>query len=170
MERDVPYFANDSGAPILAIGARELSCVGESPPFDHPHIYLTMRYGAEVICPYCATVFRHDPSIGQAEAYLINPPSTEPEEGTPGASARQHFIMPREPTPAGIIAAQIKRRATNLARTSGRFFGWLLLILAIELPIAVAFEWIAGEDRHWLQSLDAFQKSLSDAVNLVRPW
>jgi uncharacterized Zn-finger protein len=32
-------------------------CIGESPPQDHPHVYINMGEAATVLCPYCATLF-----------------------------------------------------------------------------------------------------------------
>ena len=56
------------GVPIVRIGCREFKCIGEKPPQDHPHIYLTVGDTGEIICPYCATLFRYDPSLGAHEA------------------------------------------------------------------------------------------------------
>ena len=55
----VPYFRNDVGVKQVAVGARELMCTGASAPHDHPHIFLDMGDGDEIICPYCSTLFRH---------------------------------------------------------------------------------------------------------------
>ena len=43
--------------------ALPLRASGELPPFDHPHVFLDMGDAAEIICPYCSTLFRHDPSL-----------------------------------------------------------------------------------------------------------
>jgi uncharacterized Zn-finger protein len=64
----VPHFHNTSGVPVIEIGARELMCIGELPPFDHPHVFLDMGDATEIICPYCSTLFRHDPSLGPRAA------------------------------------------------------------------------------------------------------
>ena len=32
----------------------------------HPHIYLKMGDASEIVCPYCSTLFRFDPSLGGA--------------------------------------------------------------------------------------------------------
>ena len=45
-ERVVPHFHNEPGVPVIEIGAKEFMCVGATPPFDHPHIFLDM--GAEL--------------------------------------------------------------------------------------------------------------------------
>jgi uncharacterized Zn-finger protein len=59
----VPHFHNTPGVPVIEIGAKEFMCVGEKPPLDHPHVFLDMGDAAEIICPYCSTLFRHDPSL-----------------------------------------------------------------------------------------------------------
>jgi uncharacterized Zn-finger protein len=64
----VPHFHNTSGVPVIEIGARELMCIGELPPFDHPHVFLDMGDANEIICPYCSTLFRHDPGLGPRAA------------------------------------------------------------------------------------------------------
>ena len=48
---------------MIEIGAREFMCVGAKPPFDHPHVFLDMGDDNEIICPYCSTLYRHDPSL-----------------------------------------------------------------------------------------------------------
>jgi uncharacterized Zn-finger protein len=67
-ESVVPHFHNTSGVPMIEIGAREFMCVGEKPPFDHPHVFLDMGDATEMICPYCSTLFRYDPSLAPMAA------------------------------------------------------------------------------------------------------
>ena len=55
----VPHFHNDSGAPAIAIGVKEFMCIGASPPFDHPHVFLDMGAADEIVCPYCSTLYRY---------------------------------------------------------------------------------------------------------------
>ena len=62
----VPHFHNDSGVRTIAIGVRAFMCVGASAPFDHPHVFLDMGDGDEMICPYCSTLYRYRPSLGPA--------------------------------------------------------------------------------------------------------
>ena len=50
-------------SPVIEIGAREFMCVGAKPPFDHPHVFLDMGDDNEIICPYCSTLYRHDPAL-----------------------------------------------------------------------------------------------------------
>jgi uncharacterized Zn-finger protein len=63
-----PTFHNKVGVPIVRIGCREFKCIGDKPPQDHPHIYLKMGDASEIVCPYCSTLFRFDPSLGAHEA------------------------------------------------------------------------------------------------------
>lgn len=63
VDRVVPHFHNDAGVSIITIGAREFMCIGALPPFDHPHVFLDMGNDAEIICPYCSTLYRHDPAL-----------------------------------------------------------------------------------------------------------
>jgi uncharacterized Zn-finger protein len=64
----VPHFHNESGVRTIEIGAREFKCVGALPPNDHPHVYLDMGDADEMICPYCSTLYRHDPKLAPNEA------------------------------------------------------------------------------------------------------
>jgi uncharacterized Zn-finger protein len=62
-ERVVPHFHNTPGVAVIEIGAREFMCEGELTPFDHPHVFLDMGDASEIICPYCSTLFRYDPTL-----------------------------------------------------------------------------------------------------------
>jgi uncharacterized Zn-finger protein len=64
----VPHFHNDPGVAVIDIGAREFMCEGAKPPFDHPHVYCDMGDDAEYICPYCSTLYRHDPTLAPNQA------------------------------------------------------------------------------------------------------
>jgi uncharacterized Zn-finger protein len=59
----IPHLHNDAGAAVVEIGAREFMCIGAKPPFDHPHVYLDMGDDAEIICPYCSTLYRHNAAL-----------------------------------------------------------------------------------------------------------
>jgi len=50
-EHFIPHFHNTPGVPVIEIGASEFMCVGERPPFDHPHIFIDMGDATEAICP-----------------------------------------------------------------------------------------------------------------------
>jgi uncharacterized Zn-finger protein len=67
-ETIVAHFHNTCGVPVIQIGAREFMCIGELPPFDHPHVFLDMGDRDEIICPYCSTLFRHDAGLGPRAA------------------------------------------------------------------------------------------------------
>jgi uncharacterized Zn-finger protein len=62
-DRIVPHFHNTPGVAVIEIGAKEFMCEGELAPFDHPHVFLDMGDANEIICPYCSTLFRHDPAL-----------------------------------------------------------------------------------------------------------
>jgi len=67
-EAIAPHFHNTPGVPVIEIGAREFMCIGELPPFDHPHVFLDMGDASEIICPYCSTLFRYDSGLGPRAA------------------------------------------------------------------------------------------------------
>ena len=73
-EEIVPHFHNTPGVPVIEIGAREFMCIGERPPFDHPHIFLDMGDDSEIICPYCSTLFRYNESL---DAHSARPPECQ---------------------------------------------------------------------------------------------
>ena len=54
--------------PVIEIGAKEFMCVGALPPFDHPHVFLDIGSDAEIICPYCSTLFHYDPALKATES------------------------------------------------------------------------------------------------------
>jgi uncharacterized Zn-finger protein len=59
----VPHFHNDPGVPMIEIGAKKFMCTGATPPNDHPHVFCDMGDDAEYVCPYCSTLYRHDPTL-----------------------------------------------------------------------------------------------------------
>ena len=63
----VPHLANDGGAEKIFIGVKEFQCMGARPPFDHPHVYLDMGQDAQVLCPYCSTLYIHDSRLSADE-------------------------------------------------------------------------------------------------------
>jgi uncharacterized Zn-finger protein len=79
-EHVVPNFHNEPGVPVVEIGAREFMCVGARPPFDHPHVYIDMGDADEAICPYCSTLYRHDPKL---DPHSARPVECELKETTP---------------------------------------------------------------------------------------
>jgi uncharacterized Zn-finger protein len=67
-EHVIPHFHNDPGLPVIEIGAKEFMCVGATPPFDHPHVFLDMGAESEIVCPYCSTLYRHDATLDEHAA------------------------------------------------------------------------------------------------------
>jgi uncharacterized Zn-finger protein len=63
----VPHFHNDSGVPAIAIGVKAFMCIGATPPFDHPHVFLDVGDEEEIVCPYCSTLYRYRSSLGPEE-------------------------------------------------------------------------------------------------------
>ncbi len=64
----VPHLANDDGAEKIFIGVKEFKCMGARPPFDHPHVYLDMGQDAQVLCPYCSTLYLFDTRLDESES------------------------------------------------------------------------------------------------------
>lgn len=60
----VPHFANDLGVEKIFIGVQEFKCMGARPPHDHPHVFLDMGADSQILCPYCSTLYVHDPRLG----------------------------------------------------------------------------------------------------------
>ena len=63
----VPHFQNDSGVTTITIGVKEFMCVGASPPFDHPHVFLDMGADKEKVCPYCSTLYKYSAKLKATE-------------------------------------------------------------------------------------------------------
>jgi uncharacterized Zn-finger protein len=87
-EHFVPHFHNTPGVPLIEIGTREFMCVGETPPFDHPHVFLDMGDATEIICPYCSTLFRYDPGL---DPHSARPPECAYDQG-PGDRFQQSRV------------------------------------------------------------------------------
>ena len=66
-ELAVPQFCNDAGAEKVQIGVREFQCMGASPPYDHPHVFLDMGDDRQIICPYCSTLYVLDERLHAGE-------------------------------------------------------------------------------------------------------
>ena len=63
----VPHFQNDAGHAAIEVGVKEFMCVGATPPFDHPHVFLDMGSDSELVCPYCSTLYRYAPELKPTE-------------------------------------------------------------------------------------------------------
>ena len=59
----VPQFANDAGVEKVFVVVKEFKCMGARPPFDHPHVFLDMGSDSQILCPYCSTLYIHDPRL-----------------------------------------------------------------------------------------------------------
>ncbi len=57
----IPHFHNDPGVATIKVGVKEFMCMGATPPFDHPHIFIDMGDDGEAICSYCSTRFVYEP-------------------------------------------------------------------------------------------------------------
>ena len=64
----VTHFHNDPGVPTIKVGARRFMCIGATPPFDHPHVFIDMGTDDEAICSYCGTLYQFKSSLDEAEA------------------------------------------------------------------------------------------------------
>ena len=64
----IPHFHNDPGVSTIHLGSREFMCIGASPPYDHPHVFLDMGSDDEIICPYCSTLYKFRASLGPRQA------------------------------------------------------------------------------------------------------
>lgn len=62
-----PHFANDQGVDKIAVGVREMQCMGARPPYDHPHVFLDMGQDTQILCPYCSTLYVLDEKLREGE-------------------------------------------------------------------------------------------------------
>lgn len=67
MAHAVPHLANDQGVEKILVGVKEFQCMGARAPFDHPHVYLDMGGDAQVLCPYCSTLYIFDARLHATE-------------------------------------------------------------------------------------------------------
>lgn len=66
------HFANDIGVESIRISVKKFKCIGASPPMDHPHVFLDMGDGIEIVCPYCSTKYIFDSQIAAGNARPMN--------------------------------------------------------------------------------------------------
>ncbi len=62
-----PVFHNDAGVKEIEIGVRHFGCMGQTPPMDHPHVFLEVPASGVAKCPYCATLYRYNPDLAEDE-------------------------------------------------------------------------------------------------------
>jgi len=55
-----PIYINDEGYKTITIPTKQFVCAGQSEPFDHPHVFLTMEPNDFILCPYCNTRYEYD--------------------------------------------------------------------------------------------------------------
>ena len=67
-DASIPHFHNDSGSAKIEIGNRKFMCIGATPPFDHPHVFLDMGKDSDIVCPYCSTLYVYNPELAGGEA------------------------------------------------------------------------------------------------------
>lgn len=67
MAHAVPHLANDKGVEKIFLGVKELQCMGARAPYDHPHVYLDMGSDAQILCPYCSTLYIFDQRLTEDE-------------------------------------------------------------------------------------------------------
>tara|TARA_B100001287_G_C22239099_1_gene325094 strand:+ start:131 stop:382 length:252 start_codon:yes stop_codon:yes gene_type:complete len=63
--RSIPAYKNDIGVAEIKIGVKNFVCIGETPPMDHPHIFLTMGDKDYKVCLYCNTKFTYDETLSK---------------------------------------------------------------------------------------------------------
>ena len=52
----------------VRVGSRGITCVGEFPPIDHPHVYYNVDLVKGAVCFYCGTKFIYDAKLKKTEA------------------------------------------------------------------------------------------------------
>ncbi len=65
----IPKFHNDPGVESVEIGSHSFECIGATPPYDHPHVYLDMSAEDEIVCPYCSTHYKFNQALAADMAY-----------------------------------------------------------------------------------------------------
>jgi uncharacterized Zn-finger protein len=56
------------GVEMIEIGSHKFMCMGALPPFDHPHVFLTIGDGHEAVCPYCSTHYKFSATLADGAA------------------------------------------------------------------------------------------------------
>lgn len=65
---DIPHFHNDPGVRVIHVGSKEFMCIGATPPFDHPHVFIDMGADDEAICSYCGTLYKFKSTLSEGDA------------------------------------------------------------------------------------------------------
>ena len=61
-------FRNDRGLAEIRIGVMSFLCAGETPPQDHPHVYIDMGKDDDIVCPYCSTHYLYNARLAPGTA------------------------------------------------------------------------------------------------------
>ncbi|AWM87172.1 zinc-finger domain-containing protein [Microvirga sp. 17 mud 1-3] len=77
--KGTPHFHNEPGVPVIYVGSKEFMCIGAKPPMDHPHIFCDMGRDSELVCSYCSTLYKYDPSLKTFESRPAECAWVEPE-------------------------------------------------------------------------------------------
>jgi len=144
---EIPHFHNEIGAALIKISATEFMCIGALPPFDHPHVFLNMGEHKEAICPYCATHFAFDPTLGAGCdppecAYLL--------EREVDLSAPEPIALEEQATASDSQIPTIRKGAPVVVDLSPQGRG-LLASFASEEALSTAMREL-GDDHYALQS------------------
>jgi len=71
-QEETPLFFNELGVRSIGVGVTDFDCMGAMPPHDHPHVYLNMGEGLEILCPYCSTEYRFNAALSWNETIPPN--------------------------------------------------------------------------------------------------
>jgi uncharacterized Zn-finger protein len=115
--RGTPHFHNAPGLRRIKVSAKEFMCVGDLPPFDHPHIFVDMGTEDEAVCPYCSTVFVYDGALSAPcdppECEYRLEPEIEFSGPAPDAEIGEGFFSgPPERPPSPAAATQSRASST----------------------------------------------------------
>lgn len=100
MANRYPRFRNDRAVPDIHIGVKEFSCIGVSPPHDHPHVYINVGV---MLAPRVYAACR--PQTARANQHLVVAVMRRAE----GWEVHR-LSWPERPSCAILVAAQPERR------------------------------------------------------------
>src|SRR6185437_6174647 len=111
--------SNDRGLAEIRIGAKEFECIGQSPPQDHPHVFLEMGSQNEILCPYCSTLFRFDISLAALNTIRLKVCFVPDGVGSNGVGSSDVECGLREDTAANDLSRTqgLKRKTPSRLRS-----------------------------------------------------
>jgi uncharacterized Zn-finger protein len=65
--RGTPHYTGAYHKEVR-VGSKGITCVGEFPPMDHPHVYYNVDETKGAVCFYCSTKFIYDPKLKETES------------------------------------------------------------------------------------------------------